>query len=69
MKTKTKNYVMYHLPEARYNELMDAEENLHRCKKILTELIGLKDGPRDDKYKTAKEAAWRAARELLKQLG
>jgi hypothetical protein len=31
----------------------------------LAELVRLKDGPRDDAYREAKEAAWQRARDVL----
>lgn len=32
----------------------------------LAELVRLKDGPRDEAYRTSKDAAWERARELLR---
>jgi hypothetical protein len=35
----------------------------------LAELVRLKDGPRDEAYRAAKDAAWDAARAVLARLG
>jgi hypothetical protein len=37
-----------------------------RLRASLTELVELKDGPRDKHYRAAKDAAWNRAREALK---
>jgi hypothetical protein len=36
-----------------------------RYRAALAELVRLKDGPRDDAYRAAKDAAWQAARDAL----
>jgi hypothetical protein len=41
---------------------------LERCTKLeraLEELVQLKDGPRDDAYRAAKDRAWQRAHEAL----
>lgn len=37
-------------------------EDLEEATEILRELLRLKDGPRDDAYRAAKDAAWERAR-------
>lgn len=39
------------------------------CRAALEELVRLKDGPRDDAYLAAKDAAWKAARDALASRG
>lgn len=43
-----------------------AEAERDRLREVLAELVRLKDGPRDDAYRAAKDAAWDAARDALK---
>lgn len=40
-------------------------QRLEGAVETLRELVRLKDGPRDDAYRAAKDAAWDAAREVL----
>jgi hypothetical protein len=40
-------------------------EELEETREALAELVRLKDGPRDDAYRAAKDAAWERAREVL----
>jgi hypothetical protein len=44
-------------------ERLEAENA--RLREALAELVCLKDGPRDDAYRAAKDAAWQAARDAL----
>jgi hypothetical protein len=43
----------------------EARTEADRLRTALTELVRLKDGPRDDAYRAAKDDAWQAAREAL----
>ena len=38
---------------------------MSEAREILARLVALKDGPRDEQYRAAKEAAWADARALL----
>jgi hypothetical protein len=51
--------VEYLVPASRLRGAVDA----------LAELVRLKDGPRDEAYRAAKDAAWDAARAVLARLG
>lgn len=46
-------------------DAMGALGEAGRVRQALTELVRLKDGPRDDAYRETKDAAWQRARELL----
>jgi hypothetical protein len=51
------------------SDLADARADLEGAVGALAELVRLKDGPRDDAYRAAKDAAWDAAREIIRQHG
>ena len=46
-------------------DLADARERLRRCEEALATLVDLKDGPRDEAYRAAKDEAWARARGVL----
>lgn len=47
------------------NALEEAEAERDALRAVLSELVRLKDGPRDDAYRAAKDTAWERAREAL----
>lgn len=47
------------------DELDALDQRLQGAVEALRELVRLKDGPRDDAYRAAKDAAWQAARDVL----
>lgn len=49
---------MYEVPGRRLKQL-------RRCETALRMLVELKDGPRDEAYYAARDAAWAEAREAL----
>lgn len=49
--------------------LQDAVAGRQRLYAALRELVRLKDGPRDDAYRAAKDAAWKRARDVLRESG
>jgi hypothetical protein len=46
-------------------QFRDLEAENAWLREALAELVRLKDGPRDDAYRAAKDAAWQAARDAL----
>jgi hypothetical protein len=49
----------------RCEALAHERERLRAFREVLAELVRLKDGPRDDAYRAAKDDAWQAARDVL----
>jgi hypothetical protein len=43
-----------------------AQRRAYKVVSVLDELVRLKDGPRDDAYREAKDAAWERARAIVK---
>jgi hypothetical protein len=54
--------------DAGWAEVVPAEQ-LRGAVEALRELVRLKDGPRDDAYRAAKDAAWDMARDVLREAG
>jgi hypothetical protein len=51
----------------RYNKwIEELQAERDRYRDALSELVRLKDGPRDDAYRNAKDTAWDTARKVLK---
>lgn len=48
---------------------IDLIERRNEAMSVLVELVRLKDGPRDEAYRAAKDAAWEAARGIIKREG
>lgn len=58
--------------EQRQQLLNDWREALHQnaeAREALSELVRLKDGPRDEEYERQKELAWERARRVLEEGG
>jgi hypothetical protein len=51
--------------DARAQAIYRLREENERLREALAELVRLKDGPRDDAYRAAKDAAWDRARDVL----
>ena len=59
-------YLVDALPLSATKEVVsDAVREIQRLRTALTTLVDLKDGPRDEHYRTVKDAAWRTARAVL----
>jgi hypothetical protein len=54
---------------AAWDRVSEAEDQLRGAVEALRELVRLKDGPRDDAYRAAKDAAWDMARDVLRDAG
>jgi hypothetical protein len=46
-------------------DFLDRERKSLTARSVLSELVRLKDGPRDEAYRVAKDAAWQRARDVL----